>query len=150
MAYTTREFKRKHIVTLDQLLDMQYGQLQARERFAGKLSDNALQTRLGAVTGVLAILFWKATTFSVATSIASLILSSTTSEKKALTTMIDAGYIGLGSAIQFLRDPKYDRLEIELPFLEYRDFHTLDLEIALITGRGRVTRVHAKTGWIPL
>ncbi|WP_243300373.1 hypothetical protein [Bacillus litorisediminis] len=150
MAYTTREYLQKVIVTFDDLLDLQYAQLQAKNRFEDELTDNELETRLSSVIGILSIAFYWDTARSVRYAIASLLGSLTLNEKEMVVSTITNGYIGLGEAIEFMRNSNYDRIEIELPFREYRDFHTLEFEIRFIMGEGRVTRVHTGSGWIVL
>lgn len=148
-TYVAREFTDIVQVDLNELLDMQYAQLQTKKRFLNQLSDNQLSSALSGVSGILSIVFAMYTGASVALALGSLFASMTTSQRSTAAALADGGYLGLGEPIQFMRNTSYDLLEIELPYIEYSEWET-GKTIQFISGEGIARRVHTDSGWIVL
>lgn len=97
---------------------------------------------------VLSIIFFKYTAASVTTSIASMLSSMGSGTAADLKELVKDGLIFLQNAeIMMLQHPNWDRIEMEVPFIHYRDE-----DIRFIQGEGTMIRVHDKNnkGWIYL
>lgn len=115
-------------------------------------NSGALQTALGRVSGVLGLVFIAYTAFGVATGTIGLIGSLSVDSKQALKNMVNDGNNYLRRLIDICDDnPKYQLLEVELPFVEYSTYDTrTDYTIRYIIGQGAVKRVKVNGGWILL
>lgn len=64
--------------------------------------------------------------------------------KEDLTKHVQSANRELNKIRRFMRDnPRYEKVEIEVPFMDFDDFR-------LIYGKGVVTRVKTRNGWIPM
>lgn len=147
MAYTTREFIETQILTLDELLDLQYAQLQGKKRVLDQIDDNQFSQSLSGVTGILSLLFALSTGYSVSLAVASVLTSLTTNERTVLSDTITTGYVGLGEPIELMRNSTYDQIEIEFPFIEYTAWSTGE-KVRFLSAEGLAKRVHTDSGWI--
>ncbi len=141
-----REYISKVIVNLDQLRKIQRGQRTIYDSGIVNPNSNTLIAGLSGVVSILALAFIRSTPVGVAAGVISLASGMTSSEKDILKNLVYSGYWHLGYMDDFMVDhPNYDLIEMELPFLEY----TVDKEpIRFIQGKGMITRVHTKNGWI--
>ncbi|WP_094702812.1 hypothetical protein [Brevibacillus laterosporus] len=85
-----------------------------------KLNSNRLLSGLGSVASVLGLAFVTGTPAGIVTGITGILASITPNEKAVLKEMVYDGFWALSYEERWLRkNPEYDRIEIELPFIEY-------------------------------
>ncbi|MBG9942093.1 hypothetical protein ABE237_12365 [Brevibacillus formosus] len=143
-----REYAAKLTVNLDQLRKIERAQREVYDKGLVKPSDTKLLTALGAVASVLGLVFVASTPAGVVAGVTGIVASITPSAKDALESMVKAGYWELGYMEDYLVDnPRFNRMEIELPFIEY---NVNGETIRFITGKGIILRVHNGSGWIPV
>lgn len=144
MALYVKEYSAKLIFTLDTVRQAQRAQRTIYDSGIVNPNQNTLATNLSPVAGILSTVFLKYPAASLAAGIISIVTSMIQSEKDILKSMVYSGYWNLGYIDDFLVDnPGYDRVEVNLPFIEYTT-----VGVRFITGKGVVTRVHSGSGWI--
>ncbi|WP_391572307.1 hypothetical protein [Cohnella sp.] len=147
MAFT-KEYAAKLIFTLDDVRKAERAQRNIYDYGFDQPDEGTLVNKLAAVSGVLSTVFFLSTPASLAAGVFSILGGMMAVEKDILKTMVHEGYWQLGYLEDFLDDnPSYDRLEVNLPFIEYET-----QGVRFITGKGVVTRVHPRNGggWIIL
>ncbi|UYZ12661.1 hypothetical protein A6764_17900 [Brevibacillus sp. WF146] len=142
----SREYADTIIVNLDQIRKIERAQREMYDSGLVRLDSNRLMSVLGTVSSVLGLAFVTSTPAGIVAGITGILASITPSAKDILEQMVYKGYWELGYMEDFLVDnPQYDRMEIELPFIE---FDVNGKVIRFISGKGIIKRVHSKSGWI--
>lgn len=145
MAFT-REYFSKVTLTLPQLKQLSKAQRDIYDRGIIRPDSNALSTLLSYATTILATIFASRlkTASSVASAIVSLVLGLVPSEKDVLKDLVSSGNLGIQELVDFMEaNPTFDMIEVNLPFIHYET-----QDIRFVTGKGGITRVHTKNGWI--
>lgn len=139
------EYKSKVIVSLDNLRKIERAQREMRDSGIIKSNSGALTTVLNTAVSVLGI-FAQTTVQATVATVTSLGLGLIESEKTILTRLMNNGQNYILYTADFMVDnPKYDLIELELPFIEYI---ISGKKIRFIQGNGRITRMHSGSGWI--
>ncbi len=137
------------IVTLDSLRKVQRAQRVTYDSGIVSPNESKLIEALGPVASILGLVFIKSTPAGLAAGVISLFSTMLLpSDKSILKAQVYEGYWQLGYMIDFMEDnPKYDKIEILLPFIEY----TVNSgPLRFITGRGVIKKAHTSAGWIVL
>ncbi|MFB5268614.1 hypothetical protein ACE41H_17775 [Paenibacillus enshidis] len=148
MAFS-REYAAKVILTEEQFRQTMRAQYTMYNNFDKNLSTNKWVDVLNPFLGVLGLVFTNVPRFGtpigIATGIVSLLTELVPDEEGDLEDMVKGGYWEFGYIDDFFsRNPRYDRLEIRFPFLEYESG---GVPVRFVTGRGLVTRAHSGSGW---
>lgn len=140
--YIPTEYVQVIEADLQKLLQMVDAQQAVIDYVKGTKSYNNLVIALGAVTGILGVIFALTTPVSVAMGIVSVLTNLSGSEKENLLSVLKSGKDGLYTASRQLIDyPKYDKLKVRLPFLRYYDSVNSQY-LTLVQGEGQITAVH--------
>ncbi|MDN9012454.1 hypothetical protein [Brevibacillus laterosporus] len=109
-----------------------------------QMDDNKLASNISLGTAIAGTVFNLIRPAAIAVGIVSLVTSLSTNLRGDLENNIEKAVRDLHRTRRFMRDnPQYTKLEIEFPFMDYDD-------IRLITGKGLVTRLYGKSGWIEM
>ncbi|MDF9414314.1 hypothetical protein E1B06_22080 [Brevibacillus laterosporus] len=109
-----------------------------------QMDDNKLASNISLGTAIAGTVFNLIRPTAIAVGIVSLVTSLSTNLRGDLENNIEKAVRDLHRTRRFMRDnPQYTKLEIEFPFMDYDD-------IRLITGKGLVTRLYGKSGWIEM
>lgn len=140
------EYAQKQIFTLDSLRKAQRAQRCMYDSGIVSPNSGALEGQLSTLTAVLGIFAASSTPASLALGVVSLATDMLSyGEKEILKNMVYEGQWQLGYMDDFMVDnPKFDRIEINLPWIEY---NVNGKAIKFITGKGVITRCHSGSGW---
>ncbi|MFA4133573.1 MULTISPECIES: hypothetical protein [Brevibacillus] len=109
-----------------------------------QMDDNKLESNISLGTALAGIVFNLSRPAAIAVGIISLVTSLSINLRGDLEKNIEIAVKDLHKTRRFMRDnPQYTKIEIEFPFMDYDD-------IRLITGKGLVTRVYGKGGWVEM
>ncbi|MBN8203902.1 hypothetical protein [Bacillus sp. NTK034] len=142
------EYAAKITVSLSQIRNMQRAQQDIWTEGFKNNNYSKLQSLLGTTATVLGLVFVASTPAGIVAGVTGLVVGLAPSAKNTLKNLVYNGYWEMGYLERFMEDnPKYDLMEVELPFIEY----TVDgKRIRFVTGRGVIKRVHSGSGWITL
>ncbi|WP_068792547.1 hypothetical protein [Brevibacillus laterosporus] len=144
----SKEYADTVIVNLSQVRKIRRAQREIYDSGFDKPDDNRLLSVLGSAASVLGLIFVTSTPVGILAGITGILSSITPNAREALESMVQKGEWNLGYMEDFLDDyPEYDRMEIELPFIE---FNVNGKKIRFVSGKGNVLRVHSRGGWMDL
>lgn len=148
----SREYTQTLTLTPDQIKKMERAQRETYNQGLINQNSGALSSALGPVSTILGLIFITSTTFGVAAATVGLITSMSQNSKQALKNMVNDGNNYLRRIMDICDDnPKYQAVEVELPFAEYSTLDTrTDYIIRYVIGQGSVKRVKVNGGWILL
>lgn len=139
------EYAAKIVVSLDSLRKIQKAQRHMYDSGIVNLDSNTLASLLSPLSTVLGLAFVTSSPAGIAAGVVGIATSMTVSARAVLQDMVYSGYWNLGYMDDYMvANPKYDLIQIKLPFIEY----VIDgKRIRFITGKGVITGVHSGSGW---
>lgn len=151
----TREGVSTHIVTLDEVRSIERAQYSMLKDgiidMNGNKVEQALATAISVISIVASIVGKVPTPLGVAVSVVSLALGMSESEKEYVESISGDGRDWLLEVAKFMnKNPQYDIIEFDFPYLEYYDLKGHDEKFKFVTGTGLIKRVHSGNSWIIL
>ncbi|CAM3299339.1 hypothetical protein FITA111629_15235 [Filibacter tadaridae] len=138
-----REYISNLTMSRDTLYRVRRAQYEIRMQGFTNVSEGKLITALGAYSTVLSLAFMLPTPVTLAAGVISAI-SGAGNERATIIAVCKNGEDYLQELLYFLDDhPQYDSIRADLPFLEF-----IDEKFRIVHGKGVLTAVHAKNGWI--
>lgn len=148
-GYQTREFGKTITITYEQAKMIRNAQQDMYDSGIVSPNSNVLAGRLSGAAAILGLAFAASTSGGLAIGIVSLSTGLIPSEKDILKSMVYEGVYQFNSVIRlFENNPGYKMIEIELPYIEYKQSGSLIAQF--ITGKGRPIRINTGSGWIIL
>lgn len=148
-SYQTREFKKKITMTYEQAKMARNAQTKMYEDGIVNPNSNSLLSGLGTSASILAMFFTLSKAATIVGGLTTLIFSVTPNEKEILKDMVQTGLQEFNKIIKLFEDnPSYKMVEVELPFIEYKQHG--ELLAQFFTGAGNVIRINTGNGWIVL
>ncbi|AZK45312.1 hypothetical protein [Paenibacillus lentus] len=148
-SYQTREFKKKVTMTYEQAKMARDAQTNMYEHGIVKPNSNSLISGLGTSASILTLFFTLSKAAVIATGLTTLLFSASPNEKEVLKDMVQTGLREFNKIIKLFEDnPSYKMVEVELPFIEYKQHG--ELLAQFFTGAGNVIRINTGKGWIVL
>jgi hypothetical protein len=133
------------ILTKDKVYKVKRAQFEMRRYGFEQEDESKLSDALVAFSSVLSLAFMLPTPVTLAAGVISVVASGP-SDLDTIIKVCRNGEDYLQEVYDFMYDnPEYDRVEVDLPFLEF-----VDEEFRIVQGNGQVTRIHSGSGWIVL
>lgn len=150
MSFTTREYARTVTMTKSQLENMIIAQNGFERYWKGQTTKASFQASISGLAGTILGLVFKSTTVGIIVAVVSSVLGeASTSYKQTVATTATRGTNQIVDLFAMMKKhSNYASLEVELPYLEFRDNKTGNLT-TIVSGFGIIKKINiVGGGWI--